>query len=137
MSEQNAASMSNDQNAFSGMLEGILSNPEMMSLIGSIAKELKDAAPTAADKEPAPTKNDMAELSSDTALSSTGGNSDSAALVSRLAPLLSGNTSLGGKEDDRACLLRALKPYLSHGRSEAIDYIIRFASIAKLLRNLS
>ena len=58
--------------------------------------------------------------------------------ISALAPLLSGEGVKHSKRDnDRACLLRALKPYLSPGRSEAIDYIIKFSSIADLLKNLS
>ena len=59
-------------------------------------------------------------------------------MIGAIAPLLSSELSKHPKRDDkRACLLRALKPYLSSGRSEAIDYIIRFSEISDLLKNLS
>jgi hypothetical protein len=51
---------------------------------------------------------------------------------------MSGEKSTHSKRDhDRDCLLRALKPYLSHDRGQAIDYIIKFSSIAEVLKNLS
>lgn len=129
------------QGGISELVSGILSDPEMMSVIGRIAKELKgeerDAKADAAEE-----KGDGGKLSEDEpalpeVLPRADG-ADAAALFSRLAPLLSGaEGTMPKKSDDRACLLRALKPYLSQGRSEAIDYIIKFSSIANMLKRLS
>ena len=58
--------------------------------------------------------------------------------ISALAPILSKSLSGHSKADDkRACLLRALKPYMSEGRCEAIEYIIKISLISDVLKNLS
>ncbi|MBQ5633719.1 MAG: hypothetical protein IIV11_02410, partial [Clostridia bacterium] len=103
-------------------------NPEMMAMISSMAGKLKS--------ENAPAESEAAEASETAAPTSAPERLPEA--ISALAPLLSGEGVKHSKRDnDRACLLRALKPYLSPGRSEAIDYIIKFSSIADLLKNLS
>ena len=129
MSESKTTTETGTGDALSSALGAMLSNPEMLGVISSLAKELKEGSqPQAEAKEP------EIELRS----SPPAPENDMSALVGKLAPLLSGASSAGSKkEDDRACLLRALKPYLSEGRSEAIDYIIKFSVLAKALKNLS
>ena len=128
MDEQNTAAQSEGSDGFSSILNGILSNPEMMAMISSMAGKLKsESAPAesaaAKTSEAAPAENAPERLPE---------------TISARAPLLSGDSVKHSKRDnDRACLLRALKPYLSPGRSEAIDYIIKFSNIADLLKNLS
>ncbi len=67
----------------------------------------------------------------------------SAEWIATLSPLLSGLSGKGikekgkGSEDPRSCLLRALKPYVSQGRREAIEYMIRISQISELLKRLS
>ena len=60
--------------------------------------------------------------------------------IATLAPLLSGLTKgtapLGKKDDPRACLLLALKPYLSAGRCEAIDTMLRLSALSDALRSM-
>ena len=112
---------------FSAVLGNILSNPDMMSTIKGLAEKLKSEqaptdAPTSAsaneNEQTAPTKPPEA--------------------ISALAPLLSADLSkLTRGDDKRACLLRALKPYLSEGRCEAIEYIIKFSALSGILKNLS
>lgn len=127
MDEQSTAAQSGGSDGFSSILNGILSNPEMMAMISSMAGKLKS--------ENAPAESEAAEAS-EAATASAPERLPEA--ISALAPLLSGEGVKHSKRDnDRACLLRALKPYLSPGRSEAIDYIIKFSSIADLLKNLS
>ena len=62
-------------------------------------------------------------------------------LVATLAPILSGLAGKGGlqsrKDDHRACLLRALKPYVNPARREAIDYMIRLSQLSDLFRQLT
>lgn len=128
MDEQSTAAQSGSSDGFSSILNGILSNPEMMAMISSMAGKLKS--------ENAPAESEAAEASEAAAPASAPERLPEA--ISALAPLLSGEGVKHSKRDnDRACLLRALKPYLSPGRSEAIDYIIKFSSIADLLKNLS
>lgn len=127
MDEQSTAAQSGGSDGFSSILNGILSNPEMMAMISSMAGKLKS--------ENSPAESEAAEAS-EVAPASAPERLPEA--ISALAPLLSGEGVKHSKRDnDRACLLRALKPYLSPGRSEAIDYIIKFSSIADLLKNLS
>ena len=110
---------------FSAVLGNILSNPDMMSTIKSLAEKLKsDQAPSEsvhakeADSEPVNAKPTEA--------------------ISALAPLLSADLSKLSRGDDRrACLLRALKPYLSDNRCQAIEYIIKFSALSGILKNLS
>lgn len=129
MSESKTTTEMGTSDALSSALGAMLSNPEMLGVISSLAKELKDSSqPPTEPKEP------EIKVSSQP----PSAENDMSALVGKLAPLLSGATSAGSKkEDDRACLLRALKPYMSEGRSEAIDYIIKFSVLAKALKNLS
>lgn len=127
MDEQSTAAQSGGSDGFSSILNGILSNPEMMAMISSMAGKLKS--------ENAPAESEATEASE---AAPTSAPERLPEAISALAPLLSGEGVKHSKRDnDRACLLRALKPYLSPGRSEAIDYIIKFSSIADLLKNLS
>ncbi len=112
---------------FSSVLGGILSNPEMLSMISSMADKLKGDIPTMNDTS---TPNDAPKGDTE-ALKKVG---DMAGL---LAPLLSAGGGNSPANDNRTCLLRALKPYLSQGRSEAVDYIIKFSRISDVLKNLT
>jgi hypothetical protein len=128
MEERNTVAQGESSDGFSSILNGILSNPEMMAMISSMAGKLKS--------ENSPAESEAAEASE--ASQPTSAPERLPEAISALAPLLSGEGIKHSKRDnDRACLLRALKPYLSAGRSEAIDYIIKFSSIADLLKNLS
>ncbi len=55
-------------------------------------------------------------------------------VMATLGPVLSGLS--GGKQPDdkRSCLLRALKPYVSRERAEAIDYMISVSRITDALK---
>mgnify|MGYP006974596454 CR=1 FL=1 len=129
MEERNTVAQGESSDGFSSILNGILSNPEMMAMISSMAGKLKS--------ENAPAESEAAEAS-EAAATATSAPERLPEAISALAPLLSGEGVKHSKRDnDRACLLRALKPYLSPGRSEAIDYIIKFSSIVDLLKNLS
>ena len=122
MSEQNTSS-----DSFSDVLNSILSDPQMLSTITSMAQRLKGESDP--QKEEPTVTAEISEEKIPPSLPDT---------IGALAPLLSGKGAMRSKKDeDRACLLRALKPYLSRDRSQAIDYIIRFSSIADVLKNLS
>ena len=62
--------------------------------------------------------------------------------LSAFAPLLSSLSKKDGKplskeQDQRACLLRALKPFVSDGRKDAIEKILRFSQVAELIKYLN
>ena len=123
----------NENDNFSAALNGILGNPEMMSMISSMAQKLKsDGLPSQSDEMSSAPAAEIAQKSdtvSQLKLPDT---------IGALAPLLNGDFSKASKaENDRACLLRALKPYMSDGRREAIEYIIKFSILSDVLKNLS
>ena len=131
MAEQSRAP-EQENDAFSSALNGILGNPEMMSMISSMAQKLKGGESEQKVEESPP--NDAVPINASPAVPQN----DLSGAISALAPLLSGGFGKQSKQDnDRACLLRALKPYLSQGRCEAIEYIIKFSKLSEVLKNLS
>ena len=68
-------------------------------------------------------------------------------IIATLAPMLSGEgeaskvleavKKIEKHDDRRSCLLRAIKPYVSRGRGEAIDYMIRIAGITEILKQIN
>ena len=61
--------------------------------------------------------------------------------IGTAAPLLQGlGGMLGGKRSEACCLresfLLSLKPYLSEGRCEAVDYLVRIGRLGDILRRL-
>ena len=122
-----------EKDPLSSAIDGILSNPEMLSMISSMADKLKNGS--GANANPEPTEESASASSTPNASDGVGGMSD---MLTSLAPLLSSELSHSSPADDkRACLLRALKPYLSEGRSEAIEYIIKFSRLSELLKRLT
>ena len=123
--------------AFSAALDGILSNPEMMSMISSMAQKLKEGSPTAS--EASETQEVSAASAPEgplpTSLPAMG---DLGNAIGALAPLLSGGLPGGSAPDDeRARLLKALKPYLSKKRRDAIDHIISLSRLSVLFKKHS
>ena len=112
---------------FSAVLGSILQNPDMMSTIKAMAEKLK-GEPISTEAEPEPTGTPAEEAAS----------TKQPDAISALAPLLSADISkLTRPDDKRACLLRALKPYLSDSRCEAIEYIIKFSALSEVIKKLS
>ncbi|MBP3369125.1 MAG: hypothetical protein J6L85_00095 [Clostridia bacterium] len=133
MADEKTLSDASSPDSFSNALNSILSNPEMLSMISSMAEKLKsDHTPDAPDQSAAASSS-VTEAPADAPTSM-----NMPDIIGTLGPLLSsGGGKLSKHDNDRACLLRALKPYLSHDRSQAIDYIIKFSSIAEVLKNFS
>ena len=126
--EQNDISSAND--GLGEALNNILSNPQMMSIISGLAQKLKGESEESGgqitaleEKEDVPAPTSTKNLPE---------------AIGALAPLLSNELRNKARTDDkRACLLRALKPYMSDGRKEAIEYIIKISMISDVLKNLS
>lgn len=130
MAEDRVSSPQAPAEGFSSTLDSILSNPEMMSMITSIAERLKENSAQASETS--------AEGENRSAPASKTEQRNPSDIIGALSPLLSASEKHQSKRSqERACLLRALKPYLSSGRSEAIDYIIKFSNIADVLKELS
>ncbi len=136
---------SEKQNASSDLsatLEGILANPAMMSMISSMASQLKgsggfDASPSPIAERPT-AEEDLQDEEAVSASASATTDSKLPDAISAIAPLLSSGFSKKGVADDRrVCLLRALKPYMSEGRGEAIETIIKISKISEVFKNLT
>ena len=134
MEQNNISTAQNPSDGFSKTLNDILSNPQLLSMIGSMAQQLKSSENVKAAEVITATseKEDTIEKASEPLPPKL---TDS---IATLAPLLSSEFSKRSKADDKkTCLLRALKPYMSDGRKEAIEYIIKFSMISDVLKNLS
>ena len=120
-----------------------MAHPELISMVASALGAPNGKAPVAkVPAEETETEGDTASVpvpSDGDALSDKRAPTE---LMATLAPLLSGLTGgrdgrRGEPDDPRSCLLRALKPYVSRGRQEAIDSMIRISQISDLLKHLS
>ena len=120
--------------AIADAIEKLLAHPELLATIASTVG-LGKGAPTGSPPE-SPSVPAEAPLPV-AAPAPTGDLGDA---VAALAPLLGALSGKGGSpksDDPRACLLHALKPYVSHGRAEAIDTIIQLSRVSEVLKKLS
>ena len=109
----------------------LMANPELIGMIGRAMASAKADTPRAdagAPPEAAPAEAERSEASPVASMSS---------MISNLAPMLS-NLSRGASEEaeNRSALLRALKPYLSKERCEAIEQMITVSRISEIIRGL-
>ena len=111
---------------FSKAFSEILSNPEMLSAISSMAQKLKISNE---QKEEPSAKENQSEAPAVSPTSLAG-------RFPELLSMLSGQNSGIGK-NRRSELLCALKPYLSKSRVDAIDQIIKLSEISSVFKNLS
>ncbi len=134
MEEKDRVATEND--AFSSALNGILSNPEMMSMISSMADKLKGgSAPT--EQPPSPPAEEIHTAKTPEEAPSLPAMSELSGALGALSPMLGGLFKGAGGDDNRACLLRALKPYLSKNRCDAIDHIITISKLSYLFKSHS
>ena len=116
---------------FSAMLDKVLANPQILTAVASALSQSNNEAP----------REEKAEASENGAVNGAPSPEIDAMaqklpqMMKAMAPLLS---SSGGapKNDKRACLLSAIKPYLNPARCEAIDYIIRFSQLSEVLKTM-
>lgn len=101
--------------AFSAALSSLFSDPEMMATVSSLAERLKG------DKD-----------SKGGSVSEPSG--DVSAALGSLAPRLLASAAGSEEDERRACLLRALKPYLSQSRCDAIDRMISILRVSNLFK---
>ncbi len=130
MSEENAKQLPD----LSGIMSMISGNPALMEMASSILSGLPRS------ESAAPPQN--AEASPDTAVGESAAPSFGPPpsfdpeLFSKIVPMLSGGSSAkSSPSDERRCaLLRALRPYLSPERRDAIDHMLKFSRLGDLLQ---
>lgn len=125
--------------ALGDVLNKLMAHPEVLTYVASAIGVDKDGA-TSAEK-PSEEPKTPSEPATPTSAHSSADSAESGDAMATLAPLLSGLSGLskgggGGQKDCRAALLLALKPYVSRGRCEAIDTMLRFSKLTDLFKTL-
>ena len=128
---KDGSTQSDGMPSISDAIEKLMANPEIISMVASALGN------SAAKEEKISAEGEEAKTVSIPALPPDVGN-----IISALSPLLSGGRKTGdGKHHEssdagknREALLYALRPYISQGRREAIDYILQLSRITELLK---
>ena len=119
---------------FSSALDGILGDPQMMSMISSMAQKLKDSSTS--PNESAPQTAQESSLTQSTAPNTSASLpllEDMEGAFKLLSPLLGGGHRQS--DDKLVCLLRALKTYLNKNRCEAIDMMITVSGFSEIFKS--
>ena len=143
---QNESTANTSPPPLADIISRLMSDPQILSTLSSVMGKGTDTdrqgeeknnieATVAAEAPPSPQPNDAiaARLPQ---------------MMEVLAPMLSAgnekkgadgilNSVLSKQDDKRICLLRAIKPYVSKGRSEAIDYMIQISKLSELMKHLN
>lgn len=125
--------------ALSDAIEKIMANPELISMVASVlgrgkAQETsKEESVDGGDLAVRAPSDEQGEAVANDASLQRG---DLSEMVASVLPLLTGTKGKGRADSDSACLLRALKPYVSEGRREAIDAMIRISEFSEILKKL-
>ncbi len=133
-----------NNNDLSGMLSKLLENPEALSSVMKIAGSLMNNIPNETSEsqaEPSNIKPNSISRNNDGSMNTFENSSNDAVPTSaqQSMPDLSALSALVGiadkankKSDPRCNLLNALRPYMSHGRTEKIDMMIKALGLAEL-----
>lgn len=123
----------------SGALGKLLSDPKALAGVMSMAQSLMGAMPgkesVASEATEAVPASAAAEKIEPPPMQESDNKTDSipsAASLAALAPLLTKSSG----SDPRCALLHALRPYMSHGRSEKIDTLVNMLKIAEIAGEL-
>ncbi len=118
----------------SGIMSMISENPALMEMASNIMSGLPKSPP-APESEAAPSAEGSGAPSS---VESPFGPPPSfdPELLAKLMPMLGGGElAKRSPSDERRCaLLRAIRPYLSPERRDAIDYMLKFSKLTDLMR---
>ena len=133
------------QPSLSDAINKLMANPEIISMVASTLGNLNTPKPESAAEPPkaeeVSVETDTSETSALPAPNSAGA-PDLGELIKGIAPMMSRlnggekRSSPSCEADRREALLCALKPYVSDGRREAIDYIIRISQVSDILKGI-
>jgi hypothetical protein len=114
-------------------LSEILSNPQMLSVISSMAEKLKSGS------LPPQSNADTSQDQKNDSSADTKTEPAAETVAAKLPDILGMLQSKGANESQsrRSELLCALKPYLSQNRSDAIDKIIRLSELSGVFKELN
>ena len=119
----------------SEMIDKILANPELISMVASAFGGVKPSASGGGDdKNSEGNEGEAITASADPQASD---------IMSAIAPVLTamqktqGSAKPNPSNDRRTCLLVALKPYLCRERCEAIDYMVKLGRLSEVFKTLS
>ena len=122
--------------AISDAIERLLANPELLSTVASaIGLGKQSAEPPSTPSAASAQASEAMPLPAATVPSG-----DLGEAVAAIAPLISAFSGKGGgthANDPRSCLLRALKPYVSHNRAQAIDTMLQLALVSEAFKKLN
>ena len=119
-----------DESAISSAIAKLKEHPEIISAVASALSSSSEQsepveAPTEQASAPSAPSIPIEKLSE---------------IISTIGPMLSDNhlkaEIKGSREDHRYALLFALRPYLSDGRREMVDYVLKFGRIGDLLKKM-
>ena len=127
-------------NDFSAILDKVLSNPDILTTVASALSGVSNGTGEAESKSadaPRAEESAMASAPLDTDVMMQ----KLPQIMKMLSPMMSGSGAKNHSPahdptDKRACLLLAIKPYLSKERCEAIDYIIKFSKLSEILKTM-
>lgn len=136
--------------SLSDAINMLMANPEIISTVASALGNMPQRSENTSKTEDLDVSNvqqtEGQEIATDsTATSAAAPTPDLSALISTLSPLMSGlsggsHSSEKTRNDTEAhrreALLCALKPYVSEGRRDAIDYIIRISRMSEVLKTI-
>lgn len=117
--EERSTAPETSTDALSDAIQRIMANPD---LISTVAAALGKSPPL---PSPPPPKEESAKSLPESEA------------IATLLPLLSGLTGGTAPEDDRSRLLCALKPFVSQGRRDTIDTLLRFSRLTPILKQLN
>lgn len=116
-------------------LSALLSDPEVMATLSGIAMSLKEQMPKSDDppheQSTSAEPKDQPKPPFDPEIMKK-----LPEVMAVLSPMLQGNGSEKKSHDKKTALLNALRPYLSAGRCEAIDYITRLEKLGDAVKNI-
>ena len=123
----------------------LTADPELMGRIFSVLGREKSISQKAEESTPTTKTSSVSSVTAPPSHSDI--TSKLPEIMATLAPMLSGEgeaskvleavKKIEKHDDRRSCLLRAIKPYVSRGRGEAIDYMIRIAGITEILKQIN
>lgn len=116
------------QSSGGDILSSLLSNPELIAKLPTIISSIKPIIEILGSVRP------VGSVASDSAPSSD--SAPTSAKPDTPESIPASAVKLGGRSDSRTALLCAMKPYLSHDRQNAIDYIVKLGRLGDILKTL-